>query len=496
MVNEDSGKEGLVNLTSIFEGAGLFLGGEVVKKGIGFVKNILLTRILGTYLYGIYAYLNVIFSLFIVFGRLGGDNSVMRFLPEYEDEPRKSQMVVTLAYGTSLVASSLVALVVFITAPVISTLTLSDPLFVRILRVSAIVIPFHTLSRITCSIFKGIERMDYSVAVSSLVGPVLRLVFVGGAVLLGFSLIGAVAGLIVSGIITSVFAIGFLTRKTKFDTIVRPSKKEASQYYNFSVPLTFNQLGAFLYNRVDILMVGFFLSSSAVGIYNVAVLLSRLLSLPLKGFGQLFPPIAANLYHSGKHDELNSVYRSVTRIIITISLFPVIVILMYSGELLRIFGENFIEGQLVLELFVLAQLTNAMVGPSGHMLIMSDNQYLTMFNQIASGVFNVFLNYIMILEFGFIGAALATASVLAGINMIRLVEVWYFEGFFPYDETFFKPIIACGGSAIVMYGISHIFDYISLLIVGSSVGFIIYLSLLYWLGISEKDIDMVKGAFE
>jgi O-antigen/teichoic acid export membrane protein len=492
MTEDDLADDGFGSIATISKGAGLYLIGNGISRAIGLVTNVVLTRFLGTNLYGIYAYLGVIFSLVTVFTRLGGDKSVMRFLPEYEDQPRKRQAMLSLAYGTSLLASGVVAVLVYLFAPLISAYTLNEPLFVDVLRITAIVIPFNTLAMLTYSVFKGIERMDYNVAVSSITRPVFRLVFIGGAVVLGYSLIGAAAGVVVSGILTLVVALAVLYERTELGSIARPTRSEVRRYYDFSIPLTFNQLGSFLYNRVDILMVGFLLTGSAVGIYNVAVLLSRVLSLPLTAFNQLFPPIASRLYHEGGHEELEFVYKTLTRVIFSITLFPAVAMIVLTPELLRVFGADFVRGRVVLILFVFAQLTSAMVGPSGYLLMMTDHQYLTMVNQIASGVLNAVLNYVMITAFGFVGAALATASVLSAINLLRVFQVWYLEGFSPYDRSYLKPVAAGVASGAVMYTLSLYFQQYILLIVGGGVGGVAFLSTLYLLGIDEEDLTMVR----
>jgi len=401
-------------------------------------------------------------------------------------------MVLTLAYGTSLVASIIVAGFVYYFAPTISKYTLSSPLFINVLRIAALAIPFNTLANITYSIFKSIERMDYNIAMSSIANPTLRLIFVGGAVLLGYSLIGATAGLVLSGVVALSLSLVLLVKKTDLGTLCRPTKQITKEYYNFSVPLTLNQVGNILYNRVDIIMVGFLLSGSAVGIYNVAVLVSGLLALPLTAFSQLFPPIASQLYHNGKNEQLDAVYNTVTRWIFTLSLFPGIAVFLYAENILRVFGEGFVEGKMVLTLFVFAQLTNCAVGPSGFLLMMTDRQYLTLFNQLSSGILNMILNYILITNYGFIGAALATAGVLAGINILRAVEVWYLEGMIPYNLTFLKPIAASIFSGVAMYLLSFLFAGYILIGVGLFIGFITFTLSLYLLGIKDEEIDLLR----
>jgi len=475
------------SLDSITNGAGLFFVGKGCYQIIEFLTNLILTRTLGTSLYGIYAYLRVIFSLFRVATRLGGDKAMLRFLPEYEEDSHKQRVMLTLAYTTSIIASFGVALGIYFLAPVISEYTLNDSLFIDVLRIAALILPFNTLSNITFSAFKGIERMDYNVAVSSVIQPTLRLVFVGGAVLLGYSLVGAVAGFVVSGILGFIVGFIFLRKNTDFSSFESPSLDDTRQYYSFSFPLIFNQLGHFLYNRVDILMVGFLLTGAAVGVYNIAVMVAGILALPLTAFTQLFPPIASRLYHGEDWDELESVYSTVTRWIFSLSLFPGIVAIVYANEVLQVFGDGFTRGTPVLTLFVIAQLTNCAVGPSGFFLMMTDHHYLTMLNQLSSGLVNVVLNYVFIMQFGFIGAAVATATVLAGINVIRVLEVWYIHEISPYNIQYYKPILAGAVSALVLYLCSLLLSNYLLIAVGGIAGGLVFISLLYILGIENEE---------
>jgi O-antigen/teichoic acid export membrane protein len=483
------------SLSLISGGAGLFILGKIFSRGVDFITNVLLTRFLGASIYGIYSYINVVLSLFIILTKLGGDNSVMRFVPEYESQPRKRQGILILAYGSSLLLSIITAFILYLLAPLISSYTLDNVLFIRVLRITAIVIPFNTLSTLTFAIFKSIERMDYNIISSLVTQPLLRLFFVGGAVVAGYSLIGAAAGIIVTGLFTTIVAFIILFRRTDLNPFGKPRFTEAKEYYNFSIPLTFNQVGYFLYNRIDVLMIGFFFSGSEVGIYRISVAVAGFLSLSLAAFNQLFPPIASRLYHNNQHNELEAIYQTVTRIIFTISLFPAITAVLYTPEILLIFGEEFTRGVPVLILLTFAQLTNCLVGPSGFLLMMSDHQYVSLANQVGSGILNAVLNYIFIITFGFVGAALATAIVVVLINLLRVAQVWYFEGFYPYDRSYLKPVAAGGISAMILYGCSLIFQQYVLLIIGGATGAIAFFGVLYLLGI-EQEVELLRDVLE
>jgi len=63
---------------------------------------------------------------------------------------------------------------------------------------------------------------------------------------------------------------------------------------------------------------------------------------------------------------------------------------------------------------------------------------------------NVVLNLYFIPRYGIIGAASATAVSIAAIQLLRLAEVWYFLRIHPYRWDFWKPIVSCLISALII----------------------------------------------
>jgi O-antigen/teichoic acid export membrane protein len=490
--SDDGAIGGLGSLRSITEGAGLYLLGRLNQRVLAVVLNVLLTRVLGVRLYGVYAYTKLLLKFANVLGRLGGDKSMMRFVPEYADQSHLRNRMVTLAFVGAVIASVVTSAGIYVAAPFISAATLDEPIFTEVLRVASFVLPFLTLSRIIGAVFKGLDRMDYNVAVISGLQPLLRLLFVGGAVLLGYSIVGAVAGLVVAGILTFLVGIMIIVKRTDINFSKDMSRNSVLTYYDFSIPLVFNQMGSILYNRVDILIVGFFLSGTVVGIYNVSVLVSAMIALPLLAFNQMFAPIASELYHNGSVKELQDVYKTVTRWIFQISLLPVIGVFVYSQEILAVFGPKFGRGAAVLLLFAIAQLTNCAVGPSGYLLMMTGHQYLNLVNQVGAGIVNVILNVVLILEFGFIGAAVSTATVLTAINGIRVVEIWYLEGFFPYDRTYLKAVVGGAVAGIVMVMVSITLSGFAALVIGGVLGVFGFAFILAALGVERAEKELFR----
>jgi len=488
MADSSESSSSFSSIRSVTRGASVFFVGTGVNNVQRFLINLLLTRTLGTSLYGVYTYGTTLLSVVSVFTNLGTNQSLLRFIPEYEDDLANQNRIIGLASLTTLVASIVAAAVAFVAAPVITDLTLDNPMLTDVIRLFAIALPFRELGETIGRVFQSIEMQGHQMLTTSVGLQAFRLAAIAVAIALGAAFIGIIAAMVVAWVLAFGFGLALLFSRTSFrPTFGKSSKDELIEFYDFSLPLTLGHAGSVLQSRVDILMVGFFLSGSAVGIYNVASVLSRFLRMPLTGFSKLFPPIASGLYARGEIAELESVYSQITRWSFTLSLLPSIAVVIYAEEALSIFGEEFAAGSGVLTLFVIGQLTNAAVGPSGYVLMMTDHQYLEMINQWIAGVSNVVLNYFFITNFGVIGAALATAGVMTVTNLIVVGQVWYTEGIVPYSFAFSKPVAAGVVAAGVMYGCTMFLSGFVLLVVGSAVGTVAYAGVIFATGIETED---------
>jgi O-antigen/teichoic acid export membrane protein len=480
----------LSSLHSVIRGASLYIGGKLLVNVLEFLLQLIISRHFGANTYGLFAYGRTVANSVMTVTHIGADKALLRYLPEHEEEPSQRSYFFGLACLTSFVGGLGASAAVYLAAPLIARYTLSDPVFVEILRVFAIIILFDTLARLLYATFRSLEKLEYTVLTSQFLRPITRLGAVALAIVLGLSIYGTVVALASASVVVFILTVGVYI----FRIDLRPSlrleehrRKETVEYYNYSLPLSVKSFGQVLQSRVDILMVGIFLASTSVGIYNAALVVSEVLMIATAGINQLFPPVASRLYTNDNHQELNSVFSIVTRWAFTISLIMAVAAAMYRLEILLLFGPEFTQGSLVLVMFLLGKLFNATAGPGSYVLMMTGHQYAVMINQWVFGLLNVILNYVLIQEFGLIGAVLASAGVLAAMNVARTIEIWYFERLFPYSLKFAKPLVASVPAGLGMVALGEILTGIPLLVLGGLVGVAVYAGTLFLLGIEDDD---------
>jgi len=492
------------SLSIVSSGAVLFFIGNAVSSISRFLLQILLTRTLGAASYGVFSYARTILSVVGVFARLGVTESIMRFVPEFENEKHTQGSYITIAFGTSIIGAIVASALLFRFSGKVNDLTLKNPLFTDVLRVFALFLPFQVSIQAASNTFRAFEDAKRQVFIRDILVPVMNVASVAIALILGATIIGASAAVAFAGLLTAAISLSLLIKRIDIDVNFDINRKELYRYYQFSVPLTLTAAGSLLYTNVDRLMVGYFLGDTEVGIYTIAIGLSTVIGLALSGLNQLFPPIASKLHSRGEREELQRVFQAVTRWSFTLCLLPAVLLYTFRYEVLGLFGSEFVRGSAVLSLFVVGQVTRSAIGPAGYMLIMSNHQYIVLFNRWFLGIANVVANYILITRYGFVGAAVASALTLALVNLFRLLELWFVERYNPYTRKYLKPVIAGLIVAVsigpirtelLRYGIPQI----PLLIFGSVIGTVSYVAIIYLLGIDQTDYEiyrMLRGGDE
>ena len=476
-------------LRSVAHGAGAQVLGLGIVRILGFVTTFLLTHSLGASLYGIYSFGKTLSSIAATITNLGTDQSIVRFIPAYEDDRPAQNRVIGLATLTSLTGSIVVGSILYVSAPILTEFTLQNPLLVTTLRLFAVVLPFMTLTGCISSVFRSLELPGYQIVSGNIGRQVFRLITIGIVVAIGATLTGVLVAAVLAWVLAFLLAVGLFVIRTDFRPGLSGSEPGIRRFYNFSIPLTMSDVGKLLLNEIDVLMVGIFLPGSAVGIYNLSTVLSQVLNLPATGLNTIYPPIAARMYDNDEYADLEALFTQVTRWMFTLSLLPAIGLFVFSGEIMSLFGDGFGVGGTVLSLFVVAWMFNAAVGPVNYTLMMTDHQYLMMIDRWGAGIANAILNYLFITRFGLVGAAMATTIVLVAESVACLAEIWYTERLFPYSLNFLKPIAAGLACGLVLFGwkiLSPLSGFV-LLAVGGVIGTVTFVLVLYGLGIEQKD---------
>jgi len=429
-------------LVSIAHGAVVTSGGVSVRRLLSIATDAALARGLGPVAYGVYALGWRFATMLLRFANLGANYTLMRDLPAYADDPDRQRRVAGLAYVTTAVASVGIATALFLAAGCINEAT--------VLRLFAVLLVVLAFVRMHAVMFRAAKSANGEVLFRRLLRPAARFVGGVGAIALGYSVVGVVGGLIVTLGLLAVFGYPAVVATTGTKPTVRGLRSEARSFYDHAIPSAVGNVGKLLRLRVDVLLIGWLLTAVAAGIYNVVLLIVGLAAIPLVAFNQLMPPVASDLHSNGRTDTLDEVYTVVSRLIVTATVPLLAIEAVFGRELLAVFGAEYTQGYAVLLAFLFGRFVANAVGATGILLSMTSHQYAKMALEWGLAVLNVALTYLFVLEFGLIGAAVGTSLAIGFQNFLQAVLLRHFEGLWPFDATFLRPLAAgadCGDAA-------------------------------------------------
>jgi O-antigen/teichoic acid export membrane protein len=479
-------------LLTIARGAVVTSGGVSGQRVLMTAVEVVLARGLGPTAYGVYALAWRITQLLVQLVTFGSVPALQRYLPAYEGEPGRRSAVVGLAYATTLTFGAAIAAGLWVAAPRINDLTVTQPSFVPTMRAFGFLVGLLGVVTVGSAIFRAVGSARGEVTFNKLLRPAARLVGAAAALGAGYSVLGVAGAIVVCTGLLAVAVVPLSSRVTEITPSLRGARSEAGRFYNHAAPVAMSSLGKVFQNRIDVLLVGALLSAVAAGVYNAVLVLIAIAWIPLLSFNQLLPPVASDLYADGRTETLNAVYSSVTRLIITTVVPIVAVLVVYGRTLLGVFGATYTQGYLALVVYLGGVFVGSAVGATGWLLMMTDHQYARMALDWLLAALNVGLTYAFVLRFGLVGAALGTSLAIAIQNGLQVLLLRRFEGLWPFDRTFLTPLAAGAVAVAVMWAVRLAGSGLSAVAAGSVVGVLAYVAGLHVLGVDPRDRLVVR----
>jgi O-antigen/teichoic acid export membrane protein len=437
----------------IAKGSGIYVIGNILGKGLEILLHIMLTRFLGASAYGLYTLGISTMGLGQSIAALGVGNGIVRFGALYRGEGDVASIKGTFlsAIGISFVSSIIIAVVLYIGAIPLAVDVFHEPALVGVLRILAFALPFTIFVSLTASAARSFRRMNYMVGIETLTPSVTRLAIIAMFFIAGYRLKGVIYGVLASTIISSFFG-GYSLIKIFPDIIsaIKP-RYPLRQLICYSLPTLLIGFSYLIVNRTDRLMLGYFKTSDAVGIYNAAAAIAILSLLVHNALVAIFGPMISTLHHKNKMNELRILYKRVAKWDFSLTLFIFLILSIFPNIILSLFGPEFMGGRTVLIALSLGFLISTIPGTTGLLLQMSGRQKLDLINSVCLIVLNIILNLWLIPIFGVLGAAIATLTSLAALNVIQAFEINMLYHFIPFTKAHLRSLIVGVIAAIVIF---------------------------------------------
>ena len=189
-----------------------------------------------------------------------------------------------------------------------------------------------------------------------------------------------------------------------------------------------------LMSWVDILMLGYFENQYSVGIYTIALKLAGLTGVILFATNTILGPKISELYHNKNMQSLASTVQSAAKFTFLLSLPIFLIIILFPGFLLNIFGSEFntIMGKEALIILSVGQMTNVFFGAVIYILDMTGKQITSRNILFFTAIINITLNWYLIPVYGIKGAAMATTISIFFWTLLGAVFVKKYFNFYGF----------------------------------------------------------------
>ncbi len=426
------------------KGGGIIFFGNLFSYASRFAFGIVVARSIGADGYGLYDLgITTVLTLtgVVLLGLPGG---IVRFLPAVLRERDEARVGGILQASVALVGfvSLVMALIIFGLADPLADNLFHEPSLAPILRIASVCIPLTAVGRVLIAAIQGFEEMQYQVYADSILFNVGKI---------GLTVLFLSAGLGASGVLTAhvvawvaedALLLHYLNRLSPLRRLLRASQRNTRELLSFSLPLWLTRLINTFGGKIELLLLGMLGTVAAVGVYGAALRIQMIGTALLLAVQTAAMPIISDLHHRGGHAQLNRLYRTLTKWSLSFNLPFFLMTTLFARPILAIFGRDFTAGVPVLVIVALGTLVNAGTGICGAMINMTGHSRLSFYNSVASFILTLTLDLLLIRVWGMVGAAVATGLVIAIMNVVRLLEVYWFLRFWPYDLTFVKPVVA------------------------------------------------------
>lgn len=440
-------------LSKIGKNARFRFVGIIVQNFFFLITALLISRMLGAGSLGDFMLAIAVFQILGYASTMGMKYGTLRYVAYYNgqsDVPRIRGTILT-SMVASLVLGVILGGLLYIFAPWLTDRVFHVPALSGSFRILAFTLPAMALSMVIIASLQGLKAIKEKVWLENYIQPLGALCLAGPALICGFGLTFIIGAWAVSVFIVCLLSLLFLSKICRYFWRRKGVRFEIKELLSYSFPLLAVGFIYFLFTRMDILMLGYFKSSSDVGIYAIAARMAIMIELPINALNAIFEPTIAEISGRGEEKSLLNLYRTVTPWVIIFGFSIFMLLMIMAGPIMGLFGQKFLGGTMVLLILGFGQLINVGVGSAGALLNMTGHPRIVLINTVSMICLNFVLNCLLIPVYGIYGAALATAISLAAVNIFRLCEIKLILKIHPFSSEYGKAISAAVISGGLIY---------------------------------------------
>ena len=390
---------------------------RVLGAGMAFIFNIVIARQLGAEQSG-YFFLGLALTMLLSgIARLGFDNTVLRFTSAGADHGNTVKAILNFALKYVLPVASLFTVSIYTLAPWLAVSVFNKPGLTDTLQLIAPAIIGLSIVFLVAMSLQARHKLVASIPCQN----IAHLMLCGAAVVVFSAKSASDAALYLSlslGVSSCFFY--WLSIKNLNNNGEKPDPQQLwhsarpnwviiimSQAVQWSAPI----------------IIGVFLIAEQVAFFSVAQRIAMLTSFILMAVNLVVAPKFSAFHAKGDDVGIRKTALFSVRLLVLSALPIVLFMLVFPELLMSLFGDEFKQGAVILQILVLGQAVNVVTGSVGFLLMMSGHERDMRLVTLISG-FGVLISVPIFTKlFGAVGAASATTFFISLQNLLAVYFV-------------------------------------------------------------------------
>lgn len=396
----------------IIRNATYLFAGSAVADMAGFLFRLVVARGFGPEGFGLFSLALMTVTIATAISLIGLPDGIITFVSRLRSDGEANLIagVLVSSFAIAGAASIAITAVLLLITPAISVELFETAELIPLLRTFVLGIPARVTIALTAAVCLGYERGGLQTIIKRILpklgtfGAAAAIVVVKGSlqdVIMAYVVVlwcTAGAGLVLASV---------SVRGTPVDGV----KLQTRDLLSFSIPLLFTGVLAFFLNWTDAALIGYFLESSDVGIYQAAFVLGTNIAVFQGAIAGAMYPNFGSLVATDDVKTLQNQFVTGVRWIVIFTLAPSVYLVTFSEMSIQmLFGEEFVSGRVPLLILVTGQFLWSVLALSTDVLKATKNSRYILLTYTVALVANVFINVILIPVIGIIGAAIGTIT--------------------------------------------------------------------------------------
>jgi len=441
-------------LRTLFTQTNWSLLGTVFGFSIGFFVKIFLVNKVGANDFGLYTIGQTFQSAIATVVALGIPSVIIKFLPQYMTHERivEANILTSKSLFMILLVGILSAGITMAFSSFIATYIFNNDNLDMIIMISALYIPLSLYSSYITSIYRSVFKIKEIIIYGTIYMVVIRailtfIVYSLSDEIIYFLWIELISMLLSTGLLTYKFNNNKLRLFSRKDSTEKLSDKKS--IFSYAKIMYTNSVLSFSSGYTLMFIMSITLPTSSIGIYAILMTLVGLTNFLQANINRVFAPIISLLVAKENYKQLSILYRESTFLLNIITIPFILTVVLFSKDILMLYGEEFSHYTLALTILFLANYFSLMVGSSGMMMIMGGLEKEQLYLQVIQVVVTMVVSILFLPVYG-----LMAAVFIQLINMffINQMEVYYIRKKFsiwPWDHSSYLLIATF---FILLYG--------------------------------------------